>query len=226
MLFKRLLLLSSAMLLAACQTAPKELPDIVIMPVTQVQGNTAQERFQSRQKILKKLGYWQLGGKLSIKGSERPTSAQLVWNQRDRVSALDISGPIGIGSVSLEISPGMSMLRRGNGKTVRANTPEELIGRVVGWPMPASLLRWWVVGLAGHSQLLSVDAKGRPEGFQHAEWSVSYSDYQNIEGLPLPGVVLITDGHLQFKLTHMRWRLQPEPTSSVSHRVRVPGVDD
>jgi len=43
-----------------------------------------------------------------------------------------------------------------------ANTPEELIERVIGWPMPASLLRWWVVGVADQGQLLSVDNDGRP----------------------------------------------------------------
>ncbi len=228
MLFKRALtVLSFVLVLAACQTPPpKELPDFVILPKTQVTGETAQERFASRQAILKGLGYWQMSGKLSVKGNERPTSAQLVWNQRGKVSALDLSGPVGIGSVSLDIAPEISVLTRSNGKTIKADTPEALIERVIGWPMPASLLRWWIVGLADQGQLLSIDENGRPEQFQYAEWSVSYLDYVEVDGLPLPKSVLITDGHLQLKLTRARWRLQPEPASKITRRVSIPGVDD
>lgn len=224
---KRLLLLGPVLMLAACQTPPpKELPDIVIMPMTQVRGDTALERFESRQAILKKLSYWQLSGKLSVKGNERPTGAQLVWNQRGKDSALDLSGPVGIGSVTLEISPDSSTLRRGNGKSVRASTPEELIERVIGWPMPASLLRWWVVGLADQGQLLSIDEEGRPEQFQYEQWTVSYSNYQDVEGLPLPSNMLITDGHLMLKLSRARWRLHALPAAAKSRRVSIPGVDD
>lgn len=224
---KRLLLLSSVLMLAACQTPPpKELPDIVIMPMTQVRGDTALERFESRQAILKRLSHWQFSGKLSVKGNERPTSAQLVWNQRGQNSALDLSGPVGIGSVTLEITPDSSVLRRGNGKSVRANTPEELIERVIGWPMPASLLRWWIVGLADQGQLLSIDKEGRPEQFQHEQWTVSYFSYQDVEGLPLPNNMLITDGHLMLKLTRARWRLHALPAAAASRRVSIPGVDD
>ena len=224
---KRMLLLGPVLMLSACQTPPpKELPDIVIMPMTQVRGESALERFESRQAILKKLSHWQLSGKLSVKGNERPTSAQLVWNQRGKDSALDLSGPVGIGSVTLEITPNSSVLRRGNGKSVRANTPEELIERVIGWPMPASLLRWWIVGLADQGQLLSIDEEGRPEQFQHEQWTVSYSNYQDLEGLPLPGNMLITDGHLMLNLSRARWRLHALPTAAASRRVSIPGVDD
>lgn len=223
----RSLLLCSVFALAACQTPPpKELPDIVIMPMTQVSGETAQQRYASRAEILKKLGYWQMSGKLSVKGNERPTGAQLLWSQRGSISELDLSGPVGVGGATLRIAPDTSVLTRSNGKVVRADTPEELIERVIGWPMPASLLRWWVVGVADQGQLLSIDAEGRPEQFQYAEWTVSYDDYIDIEGLPLPRVMLITDGHLQLKLTRARWRLQPEPLGKPSRRVRIPGVDD
>ncbi|MGB0866286.1 MAG: lipoprotein insertase outer membrane protein LolB [Granulosicoccaceae bacterium] len=223
----RLWILLPTLLLSACQTPPpKELPDIIIMPATQVRGETALERFESRQAILKRLDYWQLGGKLTVKGNERPTTAQLVWNQRGQTSALDLSGPVGIGSVTLEITPGASTLTRGNGKSVQARTPEELIERVIGWPMPASLLRWWVVGVADQGQLLSIDSDGRPEQFQYAEWTVSYSNYRELEGLPLPEKMLITDGHLELQLSRARWQLHPEPADARSRRLRIPGVDD
>jgi len=224
---KPLVVLFVSLLLAACQTPPpKELPDIVIMPMTQVRGDTAEQRYDSRLAILKKLRFWQMSGKLSVKGNERPTGAQMLWNQRGNVSTLDLSGPVGVGSVSLQIAPNASVLKRGNGKTVHASTPEELIERVIGWPMPASLLRWWVVGVPDQGQLLSIDPEGRPEQFQYAEWTVSYAQYIDIDGLPLPTEMLITDGHLRLKLTRARWRLQPEPIGKPSRRVTIPGVDD
>ncbi len=225
--FQRIVLLSSVAFLVACQTPPpKELPDITIYPATQVRGDTPEERFDSRQQILKKIDFWQMSGKLSVKGNERPSSAQLLWNQRGPRSVLDLSGPVGIGSVSLEIAPDKSTLRRGSGKQVTARTPEQLIERVIGWPMPASLLRWWIVGVADKGQLLSLDTQGRPTQIQFAEWTVSYADYRDIEGLPLPGKVLITDGHLQLQLSKTRWKLQPVQLGGNSRRVRIPGVDD
>lgn len=227
MWIKKILVSVLAMgVLTACQTPPpKTLPDIVILPMTQVLGSHALQKHASRQAILRRLAYWQLSGKLTVKGNERPTSATLVWNQRGKVSTLDLSGPVGIGSVSLEIAPGLSVLKRGNGKTVKAASPEQLIERVIGWPMPASLLRWWIVGLSDHGQLLSVDSYGRPEQFQHGEWTVSYKDFIDVEGLPLPRKVMITDGHLELALSRARWRLQPEPAVE-SRRIRIPGVDD
>jgi len=228
MLLKRFCAVGLALSLAACQTppAPEVLPDIFVMPLTQVVGDTAEERFDSRQGILKKIGYWQLSGKLTVSGNERPTNAQLLWNQRGQVSDLDLSGPVGIGSVNLEISPSVSVLTRGNGRSIRAQTPEELIAKVIGWPMPASLLRWWIVGAADEGQLLSIDDQGRPEQFQYREWTVSYGDYIDVEGLPLPDEVSITDGHLTVKLSRARWRLRPVPTDVGSKKVRIPGVDD
>jgi len=230
MQIQRGIFLATALVLSACQTVPQvpentSIPDIVIVPNTQVQGDDALARLASRQGILHQLEHWQLSGKLAVKGNERPAGAQMVWHQNGPTSTLVLSGPAGIGGLSLEIAPGVSTLRRSNGKEVKARTPEALIERAIGWPMPASLLRWWVVGVPDQGQVLSVDEQGRPLQFQYAEWTVSYDRYRDVDGLPLPGVVLITDGHLQLKLSKTRWKLKPVPDTR-SRRVRIPGVDD
>lgn len=224
---KRIGVLGAALLVSACQTPPpKDWPDIVIVPAGGEAALSPVQRYEARRASLLRWRHWQLDAKLAVKGNERPTTAQLAWSQRGERSSLDLSGPVGIGRVSLQIEPGVSTLRRGNGKTVRARSPEELIERVIGWPMPASLLRWWIVGLADQGQLLSIDPQGRPEQFQYAEWTVSYGEYIELDGVALPRSLSITDGHLQLHLSRARWRLQRESAPASSRRLRIPGVDD
>ena len=82
----------------------------------------------------------------------------------------------------------------------------------LGWRVPISSLRYWVLGRpdpSKNSSLLEFDDFGRIKSLQQDGWSVNYRRYQLFQQLDLPGKIAIKNHQLGVKLVIDRWQ-QPE----------------
>ena len=59
---------------------------------------------------------------------------------------LRLHGPFGQGSVLIEGQPGSVSLRRANGQVTRAGSAEALLSQELGWSVPVSVMRYWILG--------------------------------------------------------------------------------
>ncbi len=203
------------LLVSGCATV--EPPPVVTLDDAAVR---AQQR--ERERRLDELASWAFVGKVRVSGNERPINADIRWIERGQSSEITLSGPGGFSASTLSVSPGRVVLKRANGDVISAATPDELIAKLVGWPMPLSLMNDWVLGLPGPAAVLSRDAQAQLESAQFRKWSGSFSRYKQVDGLALPHRIDVTDGHLSVSVQPKRWTLELAPPAAVD-RIPIPG---
>ncbi len=59
---------------------------------------------------------------------------------------LELSGPLGLGATTLSNETGQVVLTLSSGKTIVADSPEDLLQTTLGWSMPVSGMGYWILG--------------------------------------------------------------------------------
>ncbi len=194
------------LLLTACSPTPtRPLPD-----------TTPEQSWQLRQQQLKQLSHWQLSGRLAVLNEHEAWHMSMEWQQRlDRYS-LNIIAPLGQGSMKLHGDAVQVMLMTDEGETINSNDPDHLLYQQLGWKVPVSALRYWVLGLpAPGDNQQSLDEYGRLIQLKQAGWEIEFIDYQPHLGVELPRKVFINNHLAKVKLVISNWQPLPvEPQSS------------
>jgi outer membrane lipoprotein LolB len=200
--------LSSLLLLfmaVACAPAPlRPLPDI-----------TPERSWQLRQQPLRQLTHWQLSGRLAVQNGHEAWHMSLEWQQRQDRYSLNIIAPLGQGSMQLHGDASQVMLMTEEGETINASTPELLLDQQLGWKVPVSALRYWVLGLPAPGDYQpTLDEYGRLSHLLQDDWEIEFIDYQPQLGVELPRKVFISNHLAAVKLVISNW--QPLPATSHS----------
>jgi outer membrane lipoprotein LolB len=199
----RLTTLLLLLLVAACSPLPpRPLPD-----------SSAGQSWQLRQQQLRQLTHWQLSGRLAVQNDHEAWHMSLEWQQRQDRYSLNIIAPLGQGSMQLHGDAVQVMLLTDEGETINSSNPDQLLHQQLGWKVPVSALRYWVLGLPapGEVQQQSLDEFGRLNHLTQAGWEIEFLDYQPQQGVELPRRVFI-DNHLaRVRLVISNW--QPLPVS-------------
>src|ERR1043165_543900 len=130
----RVLTLCSLLLLAACNTVAKRPAGPPAPPADPQQLQT-----------------WRATGRIGVSGEGGGGSGSFDWQQQADAANVQIRGPIGIGSVTLQLSgdPDNPQLRLQTGDQVLESEQAvaELEARL-GAAVPAGRLRYWMLGVA------------------------------------------------------------------------------
>jgi len=202
---KRLLPGLLALSLVACATAPPTPP-----------AADPERAWRIHSTALENLERWQLTGRLGIVTEEEGWHARLDWKQEADRYRIRITGPLGQGSVQLEGTPKQVLLRTADAETVAAD-PERLLWQELGWRVPVSFLRYWVLGLPAPDAPAQrqLNAEGRLERLQQSGWEISFLDYRESNGMVLPGKVFAHNQQARVRLVVGDWdlpRLSVEPS--------------
>ncbi|MEM7378732.1 MAG: lipoprotein insertase outer membrane protein LolB [Pseudomonadota bacterium] len=208
--------LVALVVLTGCATPEK--PLILSLDATAV---TARQEMRDRQ--LQTLPSWRFTGRVKVEGNERPTTAEIQWTKRGEESRITLSGPGGYRASTLDVSPGNVVLRRAEGDVIRAVDPDQLIEKLVGWPMPLSLMNDWVLGLPGPANVLARDSQAHLERTQYREWDGQLGGYRTVDEIAMPHRIRVTDGHLRVAISVRQWEIGLKPVES-TRRVPIPGL--
>lgn len=187
--------------------------------------------WQQQQRVAK-LQDWTLSGKLGFRAPQQGGSAALNWIQKKDNYQLFLSGPFGVGSAKIYGNDDSAeMLYRDK---LYRQAPQQLAMQLTGLPLPVGALSWWARGLPSPTQSAATDvttgADGLASGFDQAGWQLSFSRYQQTDGLILPGKIIGTfassesinnqttsnknsareDRSYSFKLVISAWKLPKE----------------
>lgn len=196
----RVISLLLLLLTAACSpTPPRPLPE-----------NGAEQGWQLHQQQLRQLTHWQLSGRLAVLREHEAWHMSLTWQQRLERYSLNIIAPLGQGSLQLHGDTNQVMLMTEEGETINAADPDQLLYQQLGWRVPVSALRYWVLGLpapGAHQQQL--DDYGRLSQLEQSGWEIHFLDYTTQLGVELPRKVFINNHLAQVKLVISRWQALP-----------------
>lgn len=129
------------------------------------------------------LQHWSIQGKMGIRTEETAYSIQLWWNQDGEDFQLQLTGPFGTGSATIEGNKAFLTLKTGK-ETFLETTPEALFQRLFGWQVPISHVFWWVKGSPVPDipvTRVMWNEQNQLRSLSQAHWQVQFSKYQPIE---------------------------------------------
>lgn len=122
-----------------------------------------------------------LQGLFSVVTSREHPSGHFVWEEDagHQQFYLELSGPLGLGATTLsnQNNGGKVVLTTSSGKSFVADTPEAVLQKALGWSMPISGLRYWILGQAAPDLPFTAtyDKAHRLLTLQQSGWSITYT---------------------------------------------------
>jgi outer membrane lipoprotein LolB len=155
---------------------------------------------------------WRANGRIGVTGEGGGGgSGSFDWQQRADEADVQIRGPVGIGSVTLQLrgDPEQPQLRLQTGDQVlEAEAAIAELEARLGAVVPAGRLRYWMLGLAapGEHQWSEPDANGTVV-LQQEGWRIAYQRYSTEFGPRLPMRMQASSGAARVRIVIDRWRL-------------------
>lgn len=161
---------------------------------------------------LSELHYWEASGRIGVAGPDNGGSGSFEWRQRDDRADVRIRGPVGIGSVRLQVAgdvdnPSMQ-LETGNGAMLESQAAWDELEARLGATLPAGSLRFWMLGVAapGEHRWLATAQPGE-KTLEQAGWRIAYQRYSDAPGASVPVRINATNGDTRVRIVVDRWRL-------------------
>lgn len=184
----RWIVLLGFLALAACVTQPQRITGAT-------QARAASE-----------LQLWTASGRIGVSGVEQGGSGGFTWVQQNDMSNLQLRGPVGVGSLAINMRGTQLSMQASDGTEYDAERALSELEVRLGAPVPIAQLRYWLVGLAAPGTHRWTDASSSV--LEQDGWHISYSDWLQRDALRLPGKVILTRESLRIVIVVQAWRLQ------------------
>lgn len=182
------------LLLAGCAATP-ELPPVA----------DPSQAWADHQRRLAGVAAWQLGGRIAIRTEDEGWQAGIDWRQQEQAYLIQLTGPLGQGSLRLEGDGRLVTLSSGEDTLVDEDA-EALLYRQMGWRVPLAALRYWALGLpAPGAAEQELNPQGMLARLHQAGWTIEFRDYVHRGELTLPGRLFISNHRAQVRLVVDRW---------------------
>lgn len=158
------------------------------------------------------LDRWQARGRLGVAGPEKGGSGSFDWQQRGDRADIQIRGPVGIGSVRLQVKGAGAhpdlRLETSGGEVLESDAAWDELEARLGAAVPAGSLRYWMLGLAapGEHQWSAVQENGIPT-LEQAGWRIEYLLYSDAPGARVPLRIRASSDDARVRIVIDRWRL-------------------
>ena len=194
--FRAFCLLLIGIALAGCAT---------VAPVT-TQGKPD----AALQQKLAALQHWNINGKLAVRSTAASESARMQWQQNGARFDIHLSGPAGLKATRIHGTPSDVRFEQGE-QTLHTNSIEELSQQLIGWPLPADKLTWWLRGLPAPDstpQRTSYAPEGWLAALSQDGWNIHFSEPQQPRSdITLPSRIEATRDDTRITLIIKTWQL-------------------
>jgi outer membrane lipoprotein LolB len=172
------------------------------------QAPTPASDWNTHRQSVTELGDWSFSGKIAVKSRDGADSARLSWRQHNADLELEVSGPVGMGQVTLVRQDGTARMFS-DGQWQDLDAAGTVLEDRLGWPLPLDYLSWWLRGLPAPqlptAQLELVD--GRLHQLAQGGWQVEYREYQQVSNYSLPRTILFRRDPVEGKILLKQWVL-------------------
>lgn len=181
--------------LAGCSSLPTDSPGVVQGEGEEPVAIASPER-------------WTWHGRFAARVENEGVSASLSWRQELDDFDIDIFDPLGRHLAELNGSSEAVTIRTREGDEHSARNAEDLLLHYLGWSIPISGMRHWVVGQAVPDS--PVDAEtfmddGLRESLSQDGWSIEWQSYQEDGHEYLPQRMRLSRADLSLKLIMDDW---------------------
>jgi len=163
--------------------------------------------WHKRQKQLNGLTNWKLKSVVSIKESKQHTILHAYWQQLINEYMINITSQFNVGGIKIAGDANQVTLWRSNTNKVIAKNPENLIYNELGWTLPLSNLKYWILGLPApnlnHNS--KFDRYNHLTYLEQQNWRINYTNFISIKNIDLPTTILLSNNNLQIKIIIKQW---------------------
>lgn len=158
---------------------------------------------------LRDLDRWEMSGRIAVSSAEEAWNAELYWSQAPEGYTIAVVAPLGGGAFRLHGDADNVRLETPDEALYEADSPEALMGEVLGLEMPVAGLRYWVLGVPrpGVPQQYELDGSGRLRKLEQESWRVEYLRYRDLGGWSLPEKLYMRNARFELRLVISDWRL-------------------
>lgn len=195
------------LLISACQSVPSD----------DAQGVIASDAdIAAREAVLLDMDSFSLSGGLGVWTDEESISAKIDWQQAPNNLVLKLSGPLGLGGMTLLDDGQAVTLHRGNRLLATGDSTDVVLQNGLGLlaPVPLEQIRLWVRGLPGAAISVVRDAQGRLSSLsfkdkQGTSWQARFLRYTKLEEVSVPSLITASGGPYSVRLRLKNWQLMP-----------------
>jgi outer membrane lipoprotein LolB len=173
-----------------------------LQPAKQQQPNADE---QARR--LASLSRWEIEGKIAFRSPNNNNSGYLKWQQQNDSYTIRVHGPLGQGNREISGNDSFVALSSTDG-TFSSEQPEQFLYEQTGWKLPVSQLRYWVKGQAAPNiDITYINQDVYITLLSQNGWDISYSKYQLVNSVWLPGKITISRDHYKVIILAKEWTL-------------------
>lgn len=195
---RRLLSISLLTLLfSGCSLAPKITTSTPAEP----------KAWQTQRDNLDRFQHWMATGKIGVRTPSESLSATFTWKQNSDQFNVDIRGPLGQGSASLQGDQYYASLEMPDEQPLSAGGPDELLALRLGWDLPVRDAHYWIKGIPSptHNYQATFDGD-KLFTLKQLGWTITYPRYANNGAIHLPEKLILTREGLKITLIINNWQ--------------------
>lgn len=155
---------------------------------------------------------FEANGKVGFSDGKRGGNGSIEWQQMGEKYKIRLYGPLGSGSLQINGDNENISLVKEDGKISYAKNPEILVQKELGWTIPVSGLRYWIIGNPAPGKppkLIQIDEDGRLWHLEQQGWTITYQGYQTWQNQDVPTKLILKNGPLRLKFILNYWELNP-----------------
>lgn len=148
---------------------------------------------------------WSMDGRIGVQSAEGAWHANLYWEHAPEQDRLRISGPLSQGLVSIIVQKDLIYLNEGNGVTSLSRDPDAMLRQRLGFAIPLTSLRYWMLGVSDPGKKSVPLAAG---GFQQAGWEIAPDKLTTVAGWTLPQKLRVQGAGVKLKILADSWDIK------------------
>lgn len=150
---------------------------------------------------------YSVSGKVAVNAAGKGYSARFSWRHQQAEDAIDISNPLGQIVARLEIRPDGAVFTDADGHQYLAADVEALSERELGWRLPASGLRYWLLGLADPASSARWENSSEARVLWQQGWRIQYP----ADARGTPSKLSLKHADLEVRIALHDWQIPPAP---------------
>jgi outer membrane lipoprotein LolB len=152
---------------------------------------------------------WRMEGRIGVQTSEDAWQANLFWDHDAAQDRLRVSGPLSQGMVSIIVQKDLIYINEGNGVTELSRNPDAKLRERLGFAVPLSSLRYWMLGIPAPGLPYDPIREGddSPSGFRQSGWAIRVERFINVGSRTLPQKMLVEGSGVRLKIVTDNWEI-------------------
>jgi len=157
---------------------------------------------QSKTKVPSSIRSWSMDGRIGVQSSEGAWQANLYWEHDPAQDRLRISGPLNQGLVSIVVQKDLIYVNEGEGVTTLSRDPDAMLRQRLGFAIPLTSLRYWVLGVSDPEKASVSLSDAR---FRQLGWEVVVDELAPVSGWSLPQKLRVQGAGVRLKILADTW---------------------